>query len=226
MKKFILFLISLVLLSPIFFSINVEAGSKAGVGVLNVPPEFNNINVDQVENTVRVYLTLSDYNSWEDIFDVNIILEYYGSEVARFTFNQYSVTTSYQKTNIFTETSKEGDLLQKDKSTFSHSDQKETVEDRCNFELLFVFRTTWFSHFKIVTTDREGATATTQVDYSAEDMMRSSNMIMIPGIDGPIPVEISGMILNIIALVGGAVGVFYISQKMNLIRGFSFGKAK
>ena len=75
---------------------------------MNVPPEFNNINVVQQDNNVRVYLTLSDYNSWEDIFDVNIILDYYGSEVARFTFNQYSVTTSYQKTNIFSETSKEG----------------------------------------------------------------------------------------------------------------------
>ena len=226
MKKIMILILALVLLFPFFFTINVKAASKAGVGVLNVPPEFNNINVVQQDNNIRIYLTLSDYNSWEDIFDVNIILDYYGSEVARFSFNQYSVTTSYQKTNIFSETSGEGNLLQKDKCSFSHSDQKETVEDRCNFELLFVFRTTWFTHFEIITTDREGATATTQVDYSAEDMMRSSNMIMIPGIDGPIPVEISGIILNIIALVGGVIGVYYISKKLNIIRGISIGKAK
>lgn len=225
MKRYLL-LISIILLFLFSFSTNANAGSKAGVGVLNVPPEYNIVRVVQQDNNLRFYLTISDYNSWEDIYEVNVILEYYGSEIARFTFNQYADVTSYQKINEFSETSKEENLLQVDKCSYSHSDKKETVEDRCNFDLLFVFRTTWFTHFKILTSDREGLTATTQVDYNAEDMMRSSNMIMIPGLDGPIPVEVSALVLNIIAIAAGAIGVLYLNKKWNILKMISYGKAE
>ena len=226
MKKPLLIVIAVTLIFSIFFPTNANAGSKAGVGVLNVPPEYNIVRLVQQDNTIRVYLTLSDYNSWEDIFEVNIILEYYGSEIARFIFNQYADATSYQKINEFSESSGEENLLQTDKCSYSHSDEKETVEDRCNFELLFVFRTTWFTQFKIVVSDREGATATTQVDYSAEDMMRSSNMIMIPGLDGPIPVEVSALVVNIISIAGGAIGVFYLTKKLDIVKMIGYGKAE
>lgn len=225
-KRFLLVIItSIVLLFPFFFS-TVASASQAGVGVLNVPPEYRRIRLVQQDNNIRVYLTLSDYNSWEDIYEVNVILEYYGSETAIFTFKQYEDATSFVKINEFSETSRENDLLQNEKLSYSHSDKKETVDDRCNFDLLFVFRTTWFTHLKIVTYDREGLTATTYIDYDVEEMMRSSNMILIPGIDGPIPVEISSLILNLIALTAGAIGVIYFAKKMKIIQVATYEKAQ
>jgi len=218
MKKMfmLIFLTSTLLIFPIYFSTIATAG-QAGVGVLNVPPEYRNVRVLQQDNNIRIYLTISDYNSWEDLYEAKVILEYYGSEIATFTFKQYEDVTSFIKINEFSETSREKDLLQTEKLTYSHSDEKETVDDRCNFDLLFVFRTTWFTNLKIITSDREGLEATTNIDYDTEEMMRSSNMIMIPGIDGPILVEVSSLILNFIALIAGAAGVIYFAKKMNIL---------
>ena len=222
-KGFLLVVISVILLFSVFFSTNATAG-KAGVGVLNVPPEYSRTRVVQQDNNIRVYLTVSDYNSWEDIYKVTVSLDYYGSETATFTFKQYEDTTSYEKINEFSETSRENDLLQNEKCSYSHSDKKETVEDRCNFIIVFVFRTTWFTRLNILTYDREGLTATTHIDYDMEEMMRSSNMIMIPWLDGPILVEISSFILNLIALVVGAIGVIYFAKKMKIMRMVSYEK--
>ena len=220
MKKItILFtLISLFFLFSISFSEVASAAGQAGVGVLNVPPEYRSVRVVQQDNNIRIYLTLSDYNSWEDLYEVNVILEYYGTEMATFNFKQYEDTTSFIKINEFSETSRENDLLQTEKLSYYSSNEKETVDDRCNLELLFVFRTTWFTNLKIISSDREGLTATTNIDYDTEEMMRSSNMIIIPGIDGPILVEISGLILNLIALFAGAAGLIYFAKKTGIIK--------
>ena len=71
-------------ISTIFFfinfsSIDANAGS-AGVGVLNVPPQYSMIRLVQQNNNIRIYLTISDYNSWEDIYSVSVVLEDYGVE--------------------------------------------------------------------------------------------------------------------------------------------------
>jgi hypothetical protein len=213
----LLTLMSLLFFSSLLFS-KVATAGQAGVGVLNVPPEYRSVRLVQQDNNIRIYLTLSDYNSWEDLYEVNIILEYYGTEMATFNFKQYEDTTSFIKTNEFSETSRENNLLQTEKLSYYSSNEKETVDDRCNLELLFVFRTTWFTNLKIIASDREGLTATTNIDYDTEEMMRSSNMIIIPGIDGPILVEISGLILNLISLFAGATGVIYFAKKTGIIK--------
>ncbi len=121
------------------FSINANAG-EAGVGVLNVSPKFSEIRLVQQNNLIRAYITTSDYNSWGDIYDVKIILDSYGSEIATFTYKQYDDTDSFEKINEFSEESKENDLLLEEKCSASHSDNDETVEERCNLNLIFVFR--------------------------------------------------------------------------------------
>ncbi|UCD13148.1 MAG: hypothetical protein JSW60_06195 [Thermoplasmatales archaeon] len=207
-----------VLLLTAIFPIEARAGGQSAVGVLNVGPSQITTRIVPQDNTLRVYLVILDYNSWEDIFEVSVILEYYGKETATFTFRQYNDTTTYVKSNTFTETSTEGDLLSKEKSIFSHSDKKETVDDKCNLNLTFVFRITWFTHLKVIAKDRGGLEATTLVEYSTEDLMRSSNMIVIPWIDGPILVGISSLIINLLAIVIGAIGALYFAKKMNRIR--------
>ena len=66
-------LLSLVTVTMILFTtfLSIEASAgEAGVGVLNVPPKYSMIRVVQQDKFIRVYLTISDYNSWEDIFTV------------------------------------------------------------------------------------------------------------------------------------------------------------
>ncbi|UCH71636.1 MAG: hypothetical protein JSW62_04355 [Thermoplasmatales archaeon] len=216
MKGFAVAIISIIIMFSILFSVNVTAGSRAGVGVLNVKPEYNEVRVVQQDNTIRIYLTISDYNSWEDIYKVTVSLEYYDSEEASFTFKQYEDATSYVKINEFSEKYEEKKLLLEEKCTYSHSDKKETVEDRCNLDILLVFRTTWFTQLNIITYDREESTATVNIDYSSEETVRSNNAIMIPGLDGPIPVRISSLILDLTAIFAGLIGVLYYSKKIGI----------
>jgi len=207
------------ILFTVVYSFNASAGEKTAVGVLNVGPSGKVTKIDNIDNEFRIDLTISDYNSHEDIFKVEVIAEYYGKETARFTFNQYGDATSYVKTNTFSETSiEDGDLLLKEKCTFYSSPEKETVEDRCNLELRFVFRTTWLTQLKIISYDRAGLTTTTSVNLDTEEMMRSSNMIMIPWLDGPILVGISSFVINLIAIIFGALGALYFAKKMNILR--------
>jgi hypothetical protein len=218
MRRGILLGIIIIFLLTTIIPNEVRGGGQSAVGVLNVGPSQITTRIVPQEDTIRVYLVVLDYNSWEDIFEVSIILEYYGKETATFTFHQYDNTETYVKSNIFTETSSEGNLLLKEKCIFSHSDKKETVDDKCNLDLLFVFHVTWFTHLKVLATDRGGLETTTLVEYSTEDLMRSSNMIVIPWIDGPILVPISSLIINLLAIIVGAIGAFYVAKKMNMLR--------
>ena len=195
------------------FSINANAG-EAGVGVLNVSPKFSEIRLVQQDNLIRVYVIVSDYNSWEDIYDVKVGLECYGSEIATFAFKQYEDISSFEKINEFSENSKEKDLLLIEKCSFSHSDEDETVEDRCNLNILFVFRMTGFTHFNIIVSDREGSTASINIEYNAEEMMRSPGVIIIPGLHEPITVVIPSYLLTLMAALLGLLGiVFFVKKK-------------
>lgn len=203
----------------IMFSNIVEAGGASGsVGVLNVGCTFKDIRIEPVNNEVRLYLKIQDYNSNEDLQWIQVILEYYDKEMAVFTYKQYDSAISFVKTNTFNESSIEGNLLQIEKCTYYSSTNTETIEEKCDLDLLFVFTTTWFTRILIIASDRAGdAKAITDVEYNTEEMMRSSNMIIIPGLDEPILIGISSFVLNIIAIVVGAAGAMYLAKKLNLI---------
>ncbi|MBN2066565.1 MAG: hypothetical protein JW771_07155 [Candidatus Thermoplasmatota archaeon] len=192
----------------------VGAASKAGVGVLNVPPTFRMIRLVQQDNTIRIYLTLSDYNSWEDIFSASVTLEDSGLDIATFTYQQYSDRTSWIKTNQFNETSSK-DLLIVTKCSYDSSRDRETVEDRCNLVILFVFQTDFFTRLHIVASDREGATATASIDYNADEMIRNSEIIVIPGVDEPVSVTMPPYLLNLLALLMAVVGTFLVIRKID-----------
>ena len=203
-----------IILTSTFFSINASAG-QAGVGVLNVPPKFAMVRIVQQDDSIRVYLTVSDYNSWEDIYAVRVILEDYGTETAEFLFKQYEDTTSYNKINEFSETSGGTNLLTKEKCSYGHSDKKETVAERCNFELLFVFHVSWFSNLNIIVEDREGLTATMDLNYNTGELMRRSDIIVIPGLYDPIYVKIPPYLLTLLALILGVLGIIIFIRKID-----------
>ena len=210
-----LLLIAIIILFSTFFTITSSAG-KAGVGVLNVSPVQNFIRVTQQDSFIRVYLTVSDYNSWADIFTVTITLEDYGLQIAEFMFKQYEDESSFVTIDEFSEKSGGKNLLATEKCSFDRSDLKDTVSERCNLELLFVFQTTIFNRLNIEVKDREGATASTHIDYDTGDMMRSDNIITIPGFDEPITIELPSYLLNIIIVALAIICTRIFLKKMKI----------
>ena len=198
------------------FSISANA-SQAGVGVLNVSPKISEIRLVQQDNLIRAYIIVSDYNSWGDIYDVKVILNYYDSEVATFTFKQYEEPDSFEKINEFSEESIEKDLLLLERCSFSHSDNDETVEERCNLNTLFVFQMTGFTHLSIIVSDHEGTAASINMEYNAEEMMRSPGVIIIPGLHEPITVGIPTYLSSLLAVALGVFGIgIFIKKKSSL----------
>jgi hypothetical protein len=197
------------------FTNYVNAG-EAGVGVLNVAPQYSMIRLVQQDDYIRVYLTVSDYNSWDDIYSVSVILEDAGAKKAEFFYKQYSTVNSYIKVNEFSESPRDNSLLVSQKCSYNHSNRMETVEERCNLEVLFVFYTTWFTRLNVLAQDRGGSTATMQLDYSTEDLIRSGTIIIIPGFDDSIILNIPPYILDLIALVIATIGTWYVIKKENI----------
>jgi len=191
----------------------IKSEGNAGVGVMNVPPNFADIKILQQDNSVRVYLILSDYNSWLDIYKVTVILEDKGSEIAKFIYKQHSTPDSFDSINEFTDQSGLH-LLNIESCDVSHSYEDVTIADRCHLNLRFVFQTTYFSQLHIITEDRAGDTAETFVEYYAgSDVQREDNTLLIPWIDGTIRWSFPPYLLDILILFLTIVGTVYIGKK-------------
>lgn len=217
MKK-VWVILSLIFLSTIFFqgffSSNAKAG-QAGVGVGNIPPKYNMIRLVSQEDTFRVYLSVFDHNSWLDIQTVSVILEDNGIKKAEFLFKQYEVNTSYDKINEFSEISSENNLLVAKKCSYDYSEGSNL--QKCELNLLFVFKKTWFSRLTIIAVDTAGTSATIQLDYTSADLTRNENIIIIPGIGGSATVEIPPDLLDAIAILAATIGTWYIFRKTDII---------
>lgn len=208
--------ISTIILFITFSSITVNADNgKAGVGVKNAPPQYSIIRLVQQGDDIRIYITVSDINSWEDICSVSVVLEDSGVEKAEFLYKQYEDTTTWEKINIFSETSEENNLLVAKKCSYDTEDNEETLKG-CYLNLLFVFHSTWFSRLNIIASDRGGSTSTLQLDYTAEDLMRSGDIIIIPGIEESIAIEIPPYLLDIIAILIAILGTWYFVKKTDV----------
>jgi len=216
MKK-VWVLLSLIIFSTIFFqnffSNNVNAG-EAGVGVGNIPPKYNMIRLTNQEDNFRVYLTVFDHNSWEDIQRVSLILEDNGIKKSEFIFKQYETNTSHDKINEFSEISAENNLLILKKCSYDSSYSNDL--EKCDIDLLFVFENTYFTHLKIIAVDNTGENATIQLDYTSKDVSRSENIIVIPGINKSTIVEFPLFLLDIIAIVAAIVVTWYIIRKSEI----------
>ena len=200
------------LLPGCFFQMGSKAG-EAGVGVLNVAPKFSEIKIVSFQKTMRLYLTISDYNSWDDVYRINVTLEYHGSQVANFQFHQYADPGSFQRINEFTEMSHGKNLLQIDRCSSTHSNKSETVEDKCELRVLFVFTKTLMTNIKITVEDREGEKAMAQVDYSTEETVGSENMLVIPWFDRSIVVKTPPYFVTLLAALLGLIGVMFYHKK-------------
>jgi hypothetical protein len=217
-KSLIVLLILTSMLSLIVTFPAINAGSgRAGVGVLNVPPQFNQIRLVQLGDFIRLYITCSDYNSWEDVISVTVILEVSGEEKTRFIYKQYEDKDSYEKINEFIEFPEDSSLLLSKKCSYDCTLNGETVEEKCYLYVLMIFYSTLFTRLKILITDRGGSTASTELDYTSEELARSGDFIILPGPDGPTAVEVSPYLLDSISFLSAIGLTFLIVKKTKII---------
>ncbi len=198
--------------------LEVRAG-EAGVGVINVPPKYGYIRVEEQDNLIRVYLNISDYNSWADVSNVSVILYNYGAEICRFLFEQYKSIDSYVEFNKFSEIPHNMHLLDEKKCFFEKSSNTETVDERCDIALRFVFQKTYFTGLKIVIHDRAGsAPAEAYISYSTGESMRSGNSIVIPWIGVRISITTPPFLIDIIALALASISVMYYLKRIGVFQ--------
>jgi hypothetical protein len=201
------------LISSITCSFGVQAG-EAGVGVINVPPKYGYIRVEEQDNFIRVYLNISDYNSWADINNVSVTIDNYGAQISTFLFEQYKSIDSYVEINKFSEQPNNMHLLDTKKCFFEKSDNKETIDERCDISIRFVFQKTYFTGLHIVINDRAGSTpAEAYLSYNTAESMRGGNTIVIPWIGTRITITIPPFLIDIIAIIIASVGVMYYLRK-------------
>jgi len=198
-------------------AVNARSGG-AGVGVLNVPPQFNQIRLVQQGEFIRVYITCSDYNSWQDVISVSVALEESGEDKTQFIYKQYEDEESYDRINEFVEIPDESSLLVTKRCSYDYTFNGETVEEKCYLYILIVFYKTSFTSLKILITDRGGSTASSEIDYSSEELARSGDFIVFPWPDGPITVEVSPYLLDSIALLLAICVTFLIVKKTKIIK--------
>lgn len=190
-------------------------GGQAGVGVINVPPKYGYIRVEEQDNFIRVYLNISDYNSWADINNVTVTIQNYGTALSTFVFTQYQSLDSYVEINQFSETPSHMHLLDIEKCFFEKSNEKETVDERCDIAIRFVFQKTYLTGLHIQINDRTGsAPAEAFISYNTEESMRSGSTLVIPWIGVRITLSIPPWLIDVLAVLLGSLGVAYYIKKI------------
>jgi hypothetical protein len=163
---------------------------------------------------IRVYLNISDYNSWADINNVSVTIDNYGAQISVFLFEQYKSIDSYVEINKFSELPHNMHLLDIKKCFFEKSNNKETIDERCDISIRFVFQKTYFTGLHIVINDRAGSTpAEAYLSYNTAESMRTGNTIVIPWIGMRIVMTIPPFLIDIIAIIVASIGVMYYLRK-------------
>jgi len=211
------FIILLIILLPIIIYPYQANAGQAGVGVINVPPKYGYIRVEEQGDYVRVYLNISDYNSWADVYNVTVTLENYGKKLSTFVFQQYKDFDSFVESNEFSETPKKSHLLDTKKCFFEKSTEQETIDQRCDIAIRFVFQKTFFTGLSIVINDRAGsAPAEAYIYYNSEESLRSGNTLVIPWIGVQLTLSLPPYLLDIIAIILATLGVMYYLKKTGI----------
>lgn len=190
----------------------VSAG-ETGVGVINVPPEYSFIELKQESGLITASLIISDYNSWSDIYSIQVSIEYNEVENTQFIFKQYETKQSFTKINQFSESSEESYLLI-DQCSYSHSQETKSVSDRCLLQVIFVYYPLPCTQLSIITTDRGGLQAATHIEYNAEGSLRSEQSIIIPGVKEPI--DLSHTTIDAFALSCAVTYIAYLFKRKKI----------
>ena len=177
--------------------INTAKASKAGVGVINVTPTYKSIILSNGENAVEVKLSISDYNSWKDIYKVEILAESGNKECVHFVFMHYESKDSFNEINLFKEIEGNGYLIP-ELCDVKRSLVEKTIDDRCLINVTFVFKPIpYCTKLYIIAYDREDEKATLNIQYDFYQDQRNEEII-VPFWSGE-PVKISPDLPNAFA---------------------------
>src|SRR2546427_6711983 len=156
-----------------------------GVTVINVPPQFSGFRIRTQDGLNYVDVVVSDYNSWSDIFRVEVAIENdMQAPVADVTFQQYPDNATLQRQPQFAEPV--GSFLVRSLSSAAYSATGQSISERTEMRVTFVMSPVNGKWLSVTATDLGGLTAFAQVEYS-------------PGFLGRLP-TINGWILMTIAL--------------------------
>jgi len=156
-----------------------------GVTVINVPPQFSGFRIQTKDGLNYIDVVVSDYNSWSDIFRVEVAIENdLQAPVADVTFQQYPDNVTLQRQPEFAEPV--GSFLVRSLSSATYSATGQSIPERTEMRVTFVMSPVNGKWLSVTATDLGGLTAFAQVEYS-------------PGFLGRLP-TINGWILMAIAL--------------------------
>lgn len=161
----------------------VEA--RDGVTVINVPPQFSGFRIATQDGLNYIDVVVSDYNSWADIFRVQVTIQSDAlTAVADVAFQQYPDNVTRQPQPQFTESV--GSFLVRSLSSATYNTQPVTIPERTEMRITFVMSPVNGKFLSVRTTDLAGLEAFAQVEYS-------------PGFLGRLP-TVGGWILALIAI--------------------------
>lgn len=156
-----------------------------GVTVINVPPQFSGFRIRNQDGLNYIDVVISDYNSWADIFRVEVAIENeMQTAVADVAFQQYPDNVTLTRQPQFTEPV--GSFLVRSLSGATYSTTGQSVPERTEMRVTFVMSPVNGKWLSVTATDLAGLEAFAQVEYGA-------------GFLGRLPV-VSGWILVAVAL--------------------------
>src|SRR5256886_595544 len=144
---------------------NVER-EGGGVTVINVPPQFSGFRIRTQDGLNYIDVVVSDYNSWSDIFRVEVAIENdLQAPIADVTFQQYPDNATLQRQPQFTEPV--GSFLVRSLSSATYSATGQSIPERTEMRVTFVMSPVNGKWLSVTATDLGGLTAFAQVEYSA-----------------------------------------------------------
>src|SRR2546427_5358552 len=148
---------------PLAGNVGREGG---GVTVINVPPQFSGFRIRTQDGLNYIDVLVSDYNSWSDIFRVEVAIENdLQAPVADVTFQQYPDNVSLQRQPQFAEPV--GSFLVRSLSSATYSATGQSIPERTEIRVTFVMSPVNGKWLSVTATDLGGLTAFAQVEYSA-----------------------------------------------------------
>jgi|GEM_PF-2481716 len=165
------FIVVLLLLTP-FSSTTVSADDDGtGVGVLPVRPRITDVELEHNFGTHHLRFVVFDLNSWRHISEVSV--EFYrGSDLVRhYVFNQ----TEDLERSIEV---RRGDGLIDFES--HSSEERETVDQRCNLTLEFQFSGINYDRLIIRAQDHAGGTSESEINFHGVTTGRPMTLYLLP----------------------------------------------
>jgi len=136
------------------------------VTVINVPPQFSGFRIRTQDGLNYIDVVVSDYNSWSDIFRVEVAIENdLQAPIADVTFQQYPDNATLQRQPQFTEPV--GSFLVRSLSSATYSATGQSIPERTEMRVTFVMSPVNGKWLSVTATDLGGLTAFAQVEYSA-----------------------------------------------------------